>query len=98
MPTRTKYDSIFAQLKATPYEWVTLDPDAVAGKFSSQKQSTLVNAARVRGVRIKTRYHLGGVFMACLDHSTDSFTPSEKDWKDLSNDLFGDCKPKDGVL
>jgi hypothetical protein len=63
----TKYDGIFERAKHWWPEWVEIDPDDVAGKFSGQKQTSIMQAAKGRGIKIRTSYMIGYPFLIQLD-------------------------------
>jgi hypothetical protein len=70
MSHKTRYDAIFERIQRWPHEWVEITPEDVNGKFSGQKQGCLIQAAKNRGLQIKTSYKVGQPFLVCIDHTT----------------------------
>jgi hypothetical protein len=62
----TRYHGIIHQIVSAKGAFVGIDPDALAGTEIISKQSTLLRAARVRGLKIVTTTRKPGVIFAKL--------------------------------
>jgi len=54
-PANSRYHHLFNPAAAAPDKWISFPTSFVAGKTHARKQITLHGAARLRGIKIKTR-------------------------------------------
>jgi hypothetical protein len=60
---RRSYDALFDTLRQTPETWLSLDPQDISGDNISRKQTILYLSAKGRGMKIKTTYQGGRIYV-----------------------------------
>jgi hypothetical protein len=56
VPPRFRYSSIVNQIAEANGNWVKLDPAEIHGRWPGEKQSILLQAGRLRGLRFETTF------------------------------------------
>jgi hypothetical protein len=59
--TNKRYYQLCQELIAHPGEWLAIPLDEISGATPAAEQNRVINAARQRGIRVKTRTHDGKI-------------------------------------
>jgi hypothetical protein len=68
---RFRYEKIVAQIVAARGEWIKIDPSQIGGAHPGVKQSVLLQAGRLRGMRFNTTFRVPGWLCARLVTNTE---------------------------
>jgi hypothetical protein len=63
---RFRYEKIVSEIVAAGGEWIKIDPSQIGGTHPGVKQSALLQAGRLRGLRIETTFRVPGWLCARL--------------------------------
>lgn len=66
MSQRRSYVQLFAALRQNPGHWVAVDPENVAGKTTTEKQTRMHVGAAARGLRVQTTTQDGKLYVRNL--------------------------------
>jgi hypothetical protein len=61
--TSKRYYGLCQELIAHPGQWLAIPLDEISGATPAAKQNRVINAARQRGIRVKTRTHDGKIYV-----------------------------------
>jgi hypothetical protein len=68
---RFRYEKIISEIVAARGEWIKIDPSQIGGTHPGVKQSALLQAGRLRGLRLETTFRVTGWLCARLITDTD---------------------------
>jgi hypothetical protein len=63
VPNRHRYAAHINRAITNPGEWIAIPACEISGKSAGAKQNRILQAARVRGLRVQTTFQVGHLYL-----------------------------------